>query len=96
MDDVNIHLISIRERLKGHYDVYPAQSVEQLFIILEKVIPELILLDINMLEVDGYGMVDRLKNDARYAGIPVIFLTGDNDKVSLLLTGAGCTLLLFW
>src|ERR1700686_788784 len=36
--------------------------------------PELILLDINMPEMNGYEVCERLKSDEKLAGIPVILL----------------------
>jgi putative two-component system response regulator len=43
--------------------------------LLEKVSPTLILLDIEMPEMDGYEVIRILKGDDRTAHIPVIFLT---------------------
>lgn len=42
---------------------------------VEQAQPDLILLDINMPEMDGYEVCAQLKSDARLAGIPVIFLS---------------------
>ena len=67
--------------LKDHYDVFPLISAEKMFEALEKVIPDLILLDIMMPEVDGVEALKRLKADKRYEGIPVIFVSSiDDDK----------------
>jgi len=83
VDDVSFTLISTKERLKQQYDIYPAQTVEILFEMLENVFPDLILLDINMPEVDGYEAIKRLKDDPAYKDIPVVFLTARNDKHSI-------------
>jgi two-component system, sensor histidine kinase and response regulator len=40
--------------------------------------PDLILLDINMPEMNGYEVCERLKSSARVSGIPVIFLSALN------------------
>ena len=82
VDDVKFHLLSMKERLKNNYEIYPAQSTGILFEILENVFPELILLDVNMPESDGYETIQILKSDARYAGIPVVFMTSNKDKKS--------------
>ncbi len=47
--------------------------------------PDLILLDINMPEMSGYEVCDRLKSDPRLSGIPVIFLSAMNDPEDKLL-----------
>jgi len=52
--------------------------------------PDLILLDINMPELNGYEVCERLKCDPRVAGIPVIFLSALNateDKVKGFRSG---------
>jgi two-component system alkaline phosphatase synthesis response regulator PhoP len=43
--------------------------------------PDLIVLDIVMPELDGYGVCRELKGDPELAGIPVIMLTSENDYV---------------
>ena len=84
MDDVKFHLLSLKESMKRHYDIYPAQSKDELFEILRSVRPEMILLDINMPENDGFEILDVLKSVDLYAGIPVMFLTSQKDKESVL------------
>jgi DNA-binding response OmpR family regulator len=83
VDDVEFSLISVKDRLKKHYEVYPAQSVDRLFEVLAHVKPDLILLDVNMPHVDGYEAIRRLKIDERYSDIPVVFLTSKSDKLSV-------------
>jgi len=84
VDDVNYVLTTIKERLKSIYEIYPAQSSEILFELLEKTMPELIILDIQMPESNGFEIIGQLKEDPRYAHIPVIFLTGNKtDRKSV-------------
>ena len=82
VDDNMTSLTMGRNMLKTFYEVYPAVSAAKLFEILENVLPDLILLDIEMPEIDGYEAMKRLKADARFADIPVIFLTSKTDAGS--------------
>ncbi|MGD0437868.1 MAG: hybrid sensor histidine kinase/response regulator, partial [Bryobacteraceae bacterium] len=53
--------------------------------------PDVILLDIDMPEMDGYVVCERLKSTAELSDIPVIFLSALNetqDKVKAFLSGA--------
>jgi len=83
VDDVNFSLRSMRDRLRDRYEVYPAQSAEKMFELLRHIKPDLILLDVNMPGINGYEAIERLKSDARYTRIPVIFLSAQNDKNSV-------------
>jgi len=84
VDDISFHLMSVKDRLKSQYKVYPAQSVEILFDILLKLTPDLILMDLNMPEVDGFAAMERLNAIKHYANIPVIVLSSVKDKKSAL------------
>jgi len=84
VDDVNYVLTTLKERLKSIYEIYPAQSAEILFEMLEKTVPEMIILDIQMPESNGFEIIEQLKADPRYSDIPVIFLTGNKtDRKSV-------------
>ena len=77
-----------RAILKDLYEVYPLPSAIKLFELLEKIIPDLILLDIKMQGIDGFEAIKRLKSDERFAKIPVIFLTATKDKQHVIKGGA--------
>ena len=79
IDDDEIYLSMGREMLEDKYVVYPVVSGEQAFILLERVIPDLILLDIEMPGMDGYAVMKRLKKGELTKDIPVIFLTAQTE-----------------
>ena len=79
VDDDEICLAMGREILESKYTVYPVSSGEQAFMILKKVIPDLMLLDIEMPGMDGYAVIKRLKQEPETKEIPVIFLTSRTD-----------------
>lgn len=78
VDDVDLNHKVAGAVLEDTYELYTALSAEDAFGILEDVTPDLILLDIIMPGMDGYGMLKILKEDPRYKNIPVIFLTADS------------------
>ncbi|OOZ36550.1 response regulator [Solemya velesiana gill symbiont] len=71
----NIQLLS--GILKEKYKVKAATSGEKALKIANKLPqPDLILLNIMMLEMDGYEVCRLLKSTPETRGIPVIFVTG--------------------
>ncbi|MDR0380410.1 MAG: response regulator, partial [Oscillospiraceae bacterium] len=84
VDDNMANLSIGKSMLKSIYEVYPLPSAAKLFEILKNVTPDLILLDIEMPEMDGYAAIQKLKNDEDLADIPVIFLTSKIDEDSEL------------
>ncbi|MCL2184992.1 MAG: response regulator [Treponema sp.] len=84
IDDVSTSLITLKRRLSRYHDLYPAESSAVMFKILEKIKPDIILLDISMPVVNGYEIIKTLKADNRYSDIPVIFFTNNNDTESVI------------
>jgi putative two-component system response regulator len=84
VDDNLANLTTGRTILKDHYDIFSIPSGAKLFEMLEKVMPDLILLDIEMPGMNGYGALEKLKGERKTRGIPVIFLTARNDPGSEL------------
>jgi putative two-component system response regulator len=84
VDDNMSNLVLGKNMLKDRYEVYPLPSAAKLFEVLEHVLPDLILLDIEMPEMNGYDALRRLQADERLSGIPVIFLTVRRDEGSEL------------
>ena len=79
VDDSKTNLIMARQELKEEYEVTPVLSGEQALQFLEKRIPDLILLDINMPAMDGKETLNRIKDNPSWCNIPVIFLTSDES-----------------
>ncbi|MDR2305011.1 MAG: response regulator [Treponema sp.] len=84
VDDNMTNLTAGKAILKDYYNIFPVPSGRRLFDILEKVSPDLILLDIEMPEMNGYEAIKRLKTKQKTADIPVIFLTARIDPGSEL------------
>jgi putative two-component system response regulator len=84
VDDNMTNLTTGKNMLKEYYDVFSIPSGAKLFDILEKITPDLILLDIEMPVMSGYEAVKKLKAEKKTREIPVIFLTARNDSGSEL------------
>ncbi|WP_075259514.1 diguanylate cyclase [Herbaspirillum camelliae] len=79
-DDQPINIRLVNALLKGDYEVFMATSGLQAIELSEKVMPDLILMDVNMPGLNGYDTCARLKQSTLTLGIPVIFLTGLNSE----------------
>lgn len=73
VDDSDTDLVQAKEALEDHYTVVTMSSARKMLFLLDKIRPELILLDIEMPQMDGFRAMRRLRT--HYADIPVIFLT---------------------
>ena len=79
VDDNDTNLTVAKEVLKENYRVMTLPSAAKMFSLIEKIIPDLILLDIEMPEMDGFEALRLLKGNEAQADIPVIFLTSMTD-----------------
>ena len=82
VDDNASYLSVVRTLLKQYYDTYPVPSGAKLFKIMEKFIPDMVLLDISMPEMDGFEVIQHMKENPRYKDIPVVFITSKDDEES--------------
>ncbi len=91
VDDDVTSLRLLQAVLKDLYETAPARSGEQALTYLEQHTPDVILLDLDMPVMNGYEVLGRLKSDARWKDIPVIFLTGREgveSEIKALTLGA--------
>ena len=91
VDDTPANLQVLAGMLKDRgYRVRPVPSGKLALQAAQRDPPDLILLDINMPDMNGYEVCERLKADERLKGIPIIFisaLTEPLDKVKAFSTG---------
>ena len=89
-DDVTM-VRAIYNFLKDDYEVYMVNSGKNALDFLEIHIPDLVLLDIKMPVMDGFETLTQMRQHPGMEDVPVIFLTGSDDKESEergLLVGA--------
>ena len=82
VDDNGTNLSMAEDALENQYRVITLSSAAKMFTILEKVMPDLILLDIEMPEMDGFEAMKQLKASGSCSKIPVIFLTATADAAN--------------
>lgn len=80
VDDTQANLKLLSNLLKGKgYKVRPAPNASIALQSIQTSLPDLILLDIMMPEMDGFEMCRRLKAQSATQDIPVIFMTALTD-----------------
>jgi DNA-binding NarL/FixJ family response regulator len=69
--------VSVKEYLEevGGFSVQVASHADEAWQMLQHKTPDLVISDIMMPKVDGYEFLKRLRDDARFKSLPVIFLT---------------------
>jgi len=81
----------IKEHLDNDYQVLEADNGAIGIAIAKEHLPDLIISDVMMPEMDGYELTDMLKKDSLTSHIPIILLTAkvsDEDRIEGLETGA--------
>jgi len=85
IDDTQKNLEVVGQLLSdNNFDVTAANNGERGIAIAKKVMPDVILLDVMMPDVDGYDVCRRLKSDPKTTVIPIIFLTAKTDSDDLV------------
>ncbi|MDR1166103.1 MAG: response regulator [Deltaproteobacteria bacterium] len=91
VDDNLTNLEQISIQIEDDFDVTLAKSGAQCLLICDRAVPDLILLDIEMPDMDGFETFAKLRENRSLRAIPVIFLTASHDpkvEVKALLAGA--------
>ena len=74
----------LQAALEGRgYQVVPAPSGLRLISYLHVDRPDVILLDVMMSWIDGFELCRALKRNARFATIPVVFISGRSDGAAV-------------
>ena len=81
VDDMTTALLLLHDLLKDTYEVKIAKSGTKALEILESPNDiDLILLDIEMPDINGYDVCKRIKNNETIKNIPIIFITGRTSQ----------------
>jgi diguanylate cyclase (GGDEF)-like protein len=91
VDDTLANIEILHKILQGDYDLFFAKNGPDGLRVAKRELPDLILLDIVMPDMDGYQVCSLLKADPQTSEIPVIFITAmgsDEDEAKGLECGA--------
>lgn len=76
----NVKIVRDLLTIAMRYHVLEAQSGEEALKLLAGTVPDLILLDVMMPELDGVETCKRIKENPLLADVPIIFLSAADDK----------------
>ena len=82
VDDQRINIMEISNALRPDCIIYAAGNGPDALAVAEERQPDVILLDIQMEEMNGFDIITALKKSERTKDIPVIFITGRTDVAS--------------
>ena len=92
VDDERANILALINILSSTYTVYASSDGRDALEIAETSLPDVILLDVLMPDMDGYEVITALKRSEKTRDIPVIFITGldssDAEEKGLALGAA--------
>ncbi len=82
VDDIAPNVRLLKAKLEAeYYDVLTADNGPDAIELARQAVPDLILLDVMMPQMDGFEVCTRLKNDPRTRHIPVVMVTALDQQV---------------
>ncbi len=82
VDDMAVNLERAIEVLKDSYEITAVRSGRQALVTLREKIPDMIIIDINMPDMNGYELMAVIRENTRLKDIPVVFISVETDQES--------------
>ena len=82
VDDTKTNIEVLEGILSKDYDIFVALNGRKAIELVQKIKPDLVLLDVMMPEMDGYETLRQIKKMPESEDLPVIFLTAKSDSSS--------------
>lgn len=81
VDDVEANLIAFRAilELEG-YEVIPADNGRAALALIEASPPNVVLLDLLMPGLNGYEVIEKLRQDPRFVHLPIVLITACDER----------------
>jgi len=80
VDDERVNISTLKGILSPEYTVYASINGKEAVETAHKFLPDIVLLDVLMPDMDGYETISALKESEKTKHIPVIFITGLDDN----------------
>ena len=78
-DDFNIHLL-VEAALAKDYDLLTAEDGEECLAAVRSAVPDLLVLDLNMPNLDGLRVLHNLRIEMGLSDLPILVLTASSDE----------------
>ena len=82
VDDEYLNIMTLTDILSPEFTVYATKNGRDAIKVAGENLPDVILLDILMSDIDGYSVITSLKKSEKTRDIPVIFISGLKDCVN--------------
>lgn len=79
-----VELVSLHLK-KNYYKTLEFYSAKSFFASLKERIPDLVILDLMLPDMDGIDICKQLKSDRKYKNIPIIMLTAKQDEIDRII-----------
>ncbi|MBE1426045.1 putative two-component system response regulator [Desulfomicrobium macestii] len=83
VDDFEINILVLIEALKSYSKISVSQDSKIAFDSLSYSLPDIVLLDLFMPDMNGFEICKYIKNNEQTSDIPIIFITSEHDPLSL-------------
>lgn len=80
------HIIEYLQRLfnKHNYNTYIASDGVEGLILIRKIFPDLVIIDLRMPRMSGFQVIDKIKSDSKLNKIPIIVSTAIKDLSTIV------------
>lgn len=78
-DDAALRYDLLEALILEAYDAIGAENGQEGVLLAQEHIPHLVLCDINMPILDGFGVIEQLRQNQHTAGVPVIILSAQGE-----------------
>lgn len=89
VDDSNIMLKRLTKVLGEQYDLHAFSVGSRALKFLKDRTPDLVILDIDMPKINGYEMLEFIRETEHLSNVPVLFLTSNGDEKHVIKAVAG-------